>query len=221
MRFNNPLEAVTNLLYLATNSANIDEAKPFLRTAEVELRRASAITSQTLRFHKQATRPTSVTFAQLVDGILNGQHSRLTNALVRVKERNRAPHPVLCFEGEIRQVLVNLIGNATDAMHGTGGTLFVRGREGHDWRSGRSGLTITVADNGPGMSPIVQAKLFDAFFTTKGIGGTGLGLWISKEIVDRHHGRILLRSSQRANRSGSLLSLFLPFDAAARIDLLA
>lgn len=213
---NNPLEAVTNLLYLATNSSDLQEAKPFLETAEVELRRASAITSQTLRFHKQATRPTSVTFADLMAGIFTGQHSRLVNAHIRISERDRAPHPTLCFEGEIRQVLTNLIGNAIDAMHGRGGVLSVRGREGHDWQSGRTGVIITIADNGTGMSEITRAKLFDAFFTTKGIGGTGLGLWISKEILDRHHGRILFRSSQRAQCSGTVFTIFLPFDAVAR-----
>ena len=132
---------------------------------------------------------------------------------MRVFERNRAKLPVSCFEGEIRQVLSNLIGNAIDAMNRTGGTLHLRGRDGHHWRSGRPGLVITVADSGSGIAPAVRARIFDAFFTTKGIGGTGLGLWISCEIVHRHHGTLKLRTSQRPARSGTVFTLFLPHDA--------
>ena len=213
---NNPLEAVTNLLFLAQNSKHLDEAKPFLDTADLELRRASAITKQALRFHKQATRPTSVTFAELVSDLLTGRHSRMRNSHIVLDEKDRSTHSVLCFEGEIRQVLSNLVGNAIDAMHGRGGTLFIRGRNGCDWRTGKSGLIITIADTGAGMSDLTKAKLFDAFFTTKGIGGTGLGLWISKEIMDRHTGRIAFKSSERPRLSGTVFTVFLPFNAVVR-----
>ena len=213
---NNPLEAVTNLLFLAQNSKDLDEAKPFLDSADIELRRASAITNQALRFHKQATRPTSITFEELVSGLLAGRHSRLLNSHILLDEKDRSTQPVLCFEGEIRQVLSNLVGNAIDAMHGRGGTLFIRCRDGRDWRTGKLGMVITIADTGSGMSAITQAKLFDAFFTTKGIGGTGLGLWISKEIIDRHGGRIAYKSSERPGLSGTVFTIFLPFDAIVR-----
>ena len=214
---NNPLEAVTNLLYLARTSKSLPEAHPYLATADVELRRVAAITNKTLRFHRQATRATNVTFADLLQGILTGQHSRLNNTRVRVVERNRATLTVCCFEGEIRQVLNNLIGNAIDAMSATGGTLHLRGRDGHHWTTGRPGLILTVADSGIGMSPAVRARIFDAFYTTKGIGGTGLGLWISREIIDRHHGRFSLRTSQCPTRTGTVFSIFLPHDAVAPI----
>ena len=82
--------------------------------------------------------------------------------------RKRVRTPVLCFDGEIRQVMNNLVGNAIDAMHPQGGNLFLRGREGRDWRSGRKGVFLTVADTGPGMSAQTQSKSFEAFFTTKG-----------------------------------------------------
>ena len=127
----------------------------------------------------------------------------------------RAHRPVLCFDGEIRQVLGNLIGNAIDVM-GKGGRLPIRSREGHQWKTGSEGLVLTVADTGPGMSPKTMAKVFDAFFTTKGIGGTGLGLWISKEIVERHHGHFGVRSSQRPGTAGTVFTLFLPFTAVSR-----
>lgn len=120
-----------------------------------------------------------------------------------------AKQPVECFEGDIRQVLSNLVGNAIDAMP-RGGRLVIRSREGTEWSSGRVGLFLTVADSGCGISTEARGKLFEAFFTTKGIGGTGLGLWISAEIMERHQGRIRLRSSQNPDRCGTTVTLFLP-----------
>ena len=210
---NNPLEAVTNLLYLANTSEDLEEARPYLRNADIELRRASVITQQTLRFHRQATRPTQVTFAELVKGILTGQHSRLANSGAEVEERNRASRPVLCMEGEVRQVLSNLVSNAIDAMSGGGGTLYIRGRDGQDWKSGEPGMVMTIADTGIGMSETTRTKVFEAFYTTKGVGGSGLGLWISKEIIDRHRGHLRIRSKQFGSRTGTVIALFLPAEA--------
>ncbi len=123
---------------------------------------------------------------------------------------------VLCFEGKIRQVLNNLVGNAADAMYPTGGRLLVRTRDGRNWLTGSKGLVLTIADTGPGMSPQILQKAFQAFFTTKGMEGTGLGLWVSKEIVSRHHGELRLRSSQREGHTGTVFALFLPYEAATR-----
>lgn len=213
---NNPLESVTNLLYLAGASADMAEVKDYLATADRELRRAGAITSQTLRFHKQSSSPTEVTCAELIGDVLSIYHGRLVNSHVQVQERNRGAEKVRCFEGEIRQVLNNLVGNAIDAMHPDGGRLLLRSRVATDWATGRRGLAIAVADTGPGMSAHTITKAFEPFFTTKGIAGTGLGLWISREIITRHQGRLTLRSSHTAGRSGTVVALFLPFDAAAR-----
>ena len=210
---NNPLEAVTNLLYLARHTEDLSEIKTYLSTADGELRRTSAIANQTLRFHKQSTRPLEVSCEELFGNVLGIHHSRLSNVRVQVEKRKRAMKPVTCFDGEIRQVLSNLVGNAVDAMGTSGGRLLLRSREGHDWTTGRSGLVLTIADTGEGMSKATAAKLFSAFFTTKGIGGTGLGLWISKEIVDRHHGRMTVRSQPG---SGTVFVVFLPFDATMR-----
>jgi signal transduction histidine kinase len=124
---------------------------------------------------------------------------------------------VRCFEGEIRQVLSNLVSNAIDAMQPhRGGRLLLRSRVGRDWTTGRPGLVITVADSGGGMSPSVLSRIFQPFYTTKGINGTGLGLWVSSEIIDRHQGTLRLRSSQREGRSGTTFTMFLPFDAVTR-----
>jgi signal transduction histidine kinase len=209
---NNPLESVTNLLYLAQIAERIPEVRRHLDLADRELRRVSAITNQTLRFHKQSTSPTEITCDALIDGVLSIFQGRILNSNIRVDKRCLSQRPIRCFEGEIRQVLSNLIGNAADAMHRKGGRLFLRGREGHD-RAGREGIFLTVADDGPGMSAETLAKAFEPFFTTKGFSGTGLGLWVSQEIVDRHRGKLRLRSTQGR---GTVLTIFLPFAAAAR-----
>ena len=213
---NNPLESVTNLLYLARADASTDALKEYLDTADRELRRVAAITNQTLRFHKQSTRPTEITCEELVEGVISIYQGRIVNSRIRVESRKRATKPVLCFTGEIRQVINNLVGNAIDAMHPEGGRLIFRSRDGMDWKTQRRGLVITVADTGPGMTPHTLEKAFKPFFTTKGIGGTGLGLWISQEIMRRHHGEIRLRSSQRPGHSGTVFAFFLPYEAVTR-----
>jgi PAS domain S-box-containing protein len=213
---NNPLEAVTNLLYLARAVEDRDQSREYLALADAELRRACAITSQTLRFHKQATRPTEVNCEELMGSALDILRSRLLNSNVQVEKRKRAHRPVLCFEGEVRQVIANLLINSVDAMHPNGGRLLLRSREGRDHATGRAGLVLTIADTGAGMSSQTLARIFEPFYTTKGMAGTGLGLWISKEIVERHHGCLRVRSSQRPGRTGTVFTLFLPFDAATR-----
>ena len=208
---NNPLESVTNLLYLMRSSSDLDEMQNYLETAERELRRVSLITSQTLRFHRQSTSAAPAFCYDLIGESLAMFQSRIVNNKIEVEKQKRAEQPVQCLGGEIRQVLNNLIGNAIDAMP-TGGRLLLRSREADNHRTGKRGLVITVADNGTGMSPEVQKKAFDAFYTTKGIGGTGLGLWISCEIVARHHGELRVRSSSKPGKSGSVFTLFLPFE---------
>ena len=213
---NNPLESVTNLLYLARNSGDLNEAQEYLDTAERELRRVSAISNQTLRFYKQSTKPRAVRCEELFESVLSIYQGRLVNSRVHVEKRKRAERAVMCFEGEIRQVLNNLVGNAVDALHPGGGRLLLRSREARDWQTGRRGLVLTVADTGEGIRPEVLTKMYDAFFTTKGIGGTGLGLWVSRETVLRHQGSLRARSRQTEGRSGTVFQLFLPFEAASR-----
>jgi len=125
-----------------------------------------------------------------------------------VERRNGAQEPVECFEGEIRQAMANLIGNAIDAMHPKGGKLLLRSRNATDWATGRKGLVITVADTGSGIPTEAFSRLFEPFFTTKGHGGNGLGLWITKGIVARHEGKLSLRSKVG---KGTVAKLFLPF----------
>ena len=215
---NNPLESVTNLLYITRSHATDPEMIAMLDLADTELRRVSIIANQTLRFHKQASNPREITSDELFSTVLGLYEGRLRNSSVWVEKRKRTERPVACFEGDIRQVLNNLVANAIDAMP-TGGRLLLRSREGRDWTTLRKGLVLTVADTGFGMDAATQARIFEAFFTTKGINGTGLGLWISTGIMERHQGRLRMRSrritpdSPNGNHHGTVFNLFLPFEA--------
>ena len=214
---NNPLESVTNLLYLAEHSEDPEKTKMYVQTAERELRRVSVIANQTLRFHKQSSSPQEISGDQLIKSVLSLFQSRFVNSGIQVEERKRATLAVRCFEGEIRQVLSNLVSNAIDAMQPLGGgRLLLRSHAGREWRTGRPGLVITVADTGSGMPAAVANRVFEPFYTTKGISGTGLGLWVSNEIVQRHQGTLRFRSSEKKGRSGTVFALFLPFDAVSR-----
>ncbi|MGI4756844.1 MAG: ATP-binding protein [Janthinobacterium lividum] len=213
---NNPLEAVTNLLYLTTAELLPDTARNYLNMASEELARVSQIAGQTLRFHRQSTRPRSVTPAELLEPVLALYQGRMVNALVKAKSEHRGEPHFTCYEGDIRQVLNNLVGNAIDAMRGAG-VLRIRSRAATDMRTGVPGVRITVADNGHGMPDSVAKHIFEPFYTTKGIHGTGLGLWISHEIVEKHHGSLKVRSRiathQGDDLSGTVFVLFLPRDA--------
>jgi len=214
---NNPLESVMNLIYLAERSETPAQTRQYLATADRELQRVKLITTQSLRFFKQSTKPQAVGCTELLDSVLDLYHSRILNAHVIVRRRERSTRSVICMESEIRQVLNNLVSNAIDAMRtvetstDTNNRLIIRTREGVEPRYGRPGVILTIADTGVGISPDTLRNIYKAFYTTKGIGGTGLGLWISSEIVERHHGRLLVRSSTREGRRGTVFTLFLPY----------
>ena len=212
---NNPLEAVMNLLYLARYSDDLENAREYLESAEQELKRVSLITSQSLRFYKQSTRPQAVTGTSLLVSVLDLYEVRLRNARISIERRERLTQSFICLESEIRQVLNNLVRNALDAMLPDGGRLIIRSRETTEWRTDAKGILITVADTGTGISPETLKSIYKAFFTTKGISGTGLGLWISSEIVQRHQGRLRVRSSQDPRHHGTVFQLFLPYQGIA------
>jgi signal transduction histidine kinase len=207
---NNPLEAVTNLLYLIDQERDLPgPVRDFTRLAQQELARVTQIATQTLRFYRQSTGRNAVRVSELLDSVLKLYQGRLTSAGVRVVREYRAAKPLLCFEGELRQVFTNLIGNALDASR-TGGQITVREREATDWRTGRKGVLVTVADTGHGMPRETLARIFEPFFSTKGITGTGLGLWVSLEIIQKHEGKIKARSSASPEHHGTVFSVFVP-----------
>ncbi len=209
---NNPLEAVTNLLYLLLQSPLNNEQESFCTTMMAELQRVSAIATHTLRFHRQSTNASHTRLQSLVDSVLTLFEGKIRNAGITVQCRLLPDHQVLGYEGELRQVLANLVGNAIDALAAapTLRTLSIRTHSGHHPRSSMAGITLTVADNGSGMAASTLTRIFDPFFTTKGDIGTGLGLWISTEIVHKHRGSIRVRSSQTPEARGTVFRVFLP-----------
>jgi two-component system, sporulation sensor kinase C len=208
---NNPLEAITNLVYLARGKCNDLEAANLLGMAEKELKAVAHITAQSLRFHRQSTKATAVRPVDLISTVLDLYERRLIELGIVVTRKDSMSESIVCFESEIQLVISNLVRNAVDAMSKSGGRMVVRTREATRWRSVAKGVVITVADTGTGMSPETLSKIYQAFYTTKGIAGTGLGLWVSSEIVDRHHGQLLVRSRMTPRSSGTVFELFLPY----------
>ena len=213
---NNPLEAITNLLFLLRNFCQLqDPALKYVTMAEQEARRIAEITQQTLRFYRQSTLPTRAKMSELLDSVLSLFNGRL-NALNIQVERDYDPEmDLFCFAGELRQVFANLVGNAIDAT-GEGGRLLVRARRSRNWNDpAQTGVRFVVADNGTGMEPSVRERVFEAFFTTKEVTGTGLGLWVSHEIIVKHRGLVHVRSRTTADgkSSGTVFEIFFPDDS--------
>ncbi len=210
---NNPLEAITNLLYLLSNHCELpDPARSYVEMAEHEVRRIAEITQQTLRFYRQSTLPARANLAELLDSVLSLHHGRLRNLDISVERRYDSATDLYCFAGEIRQVFANLIGNAIDAMP-EGGRLIVRARRSRDWHNpSQIGIRFLVADTGSGMDSTVKKHIFEPFFTTKDVTGTGLGLWVTSEIIAKHNGtiRVRSRSESQGGKSGTVFALFFP-----------
>jgi signal transduction histidine kinase len=208
---NNPLEAVTNCLYLLAQSHLPAEARTYLNLAQNELNRVTQITIQTLRFFRSSTRPVNVDIHEVIDNVLSLLDSRFRQLDIEVVREFEADLPIFAQEGELRQVIANLVSNAIDAIQ-QHGRIVVRTSKARDWRGNREGLSITVADNGVGMDRPTRERIFEPFFSTKGPTGTGLGLWISQEIVHKHHGMIRVRSRRQSNGTcgTTVFRLFLP-----------
>ena len=208
---NNPLEAVTNLLFLVGNTPLTGEAREWLDQASHELNRVAQITVQTLRFHRRSSRPVATELRDIVENVLPLFDSRVRLLQATVDLRMRSCPAVLVHDGEIRQVVANLVGNAIDAL-GEAGLLRLRLAPFTHPRSGVHGVVLTVADNGHGMSSATLARIFEPFFSTKGITGTGLGLWVSLEIVEKHGGSLRVRSrrAQPGRPGGTVFRFFLP-----------
>ncbi|HEY0786319.1 MAG TPA: ATP-binding protein [Acidobacteriaceae bacterium] len=217
---NNPLEAVTNLLYLLRHHGELaPQARDWAVSAQHEVERVSAITQQTLRFHRQSTRRMGAQLTDLLDSVLTLYRGRVATLQVAVERRYRPTGELLCFTGELRQLFANLIGNALDAMQPGGGRLILSVRASQSWREPEgSGVRVTIADTGCGMSRKVQSRIFEPFYTTKEATGTGLGLWVGAEIMAKHGVRLRIRSRQRepgeAVGGGTVFLLFFPFALA-------
>jgi PAS domain S-box-containing protein len=215
---NNPLEAITNLHFLLRNFSDLPEAaKQYVSMAEYEVRRIAEITQQTLRFYRQPTHPARATLAELLDSVLSLYQGRINALDIRVERHYEPELTLFCFAGEIRQVFANLVGNAIDASS-AGGRLLLRARRSRDWKNpAQTGIRFAIADTGSGMEPEICEHIFEAFFTTKEVTGTGLGLWVSHEIILKHQGIVRVRSRASAPGNsktpatiGTVFEVFLP-----------
>ena len=207
---NNPLESVTNLLYLIDTSSTLEEVKLYSATAMDELTRVSEIAIHSLKFFRQLSNPTTVYLTELVDSALVLYRARLISACVAVQKDYRACPPITAMAGELRQVIVNLVGNALDSMRG-GGVLKVRIDRSTEHSNGaRPGMRLTIADSGSGIPPEIKDRLFEPFISSKGETGTGLGLWVSSEIIRKHGGSIKFKSNSSSPSTGTVFSIFLP-----------
>jgi len=209
---NNPLEAVTNLLYLSENAPSLPESRRYLAAAQQELTRVSNIATQTLRFHRQSTNPRETSLQELFESVLTLFQGRINGAGITIERRYDTDRRITAFEGDLRQVFANLISNSLDASV-RGGKITIHVRDGKNRCS--EGVRVAVADSGTGMSPETRRRIFEPFFTTKSTTGTGLGLWVSSEILTNHRASIKVRTSQSPRHHGTVFSIFFPTNAAA------
>jgi len=209
----NPLDTVSNLLFLLRHESYPNpETKNYLDLASEELARITQITGQLLTFHREAQSPVQVDLAKVLDSVLTLYAPQITMTGITVTSRFDTLCPVRGFPGELRQVFANLVVNAIHSMP-DGGKIFL-----HIYESSlasdpeRKGVRVTVLDNGAGIPPGVRKNLFAPFYTTKGEGGTGLGLWVTRGIIEKHEGTIHFISTVRPGRSGTAFSVFIPFE---------
>jgi len=209
----NPLDTVTNLVYLLQHDSNSTAVtRQYLEMASDELARITQITGQLLTFHREARYPLEVCLAEVIESVLTLYGPQLRNADIEVDKRIQTHAYVRGFPGELRQVFSNLVGNAIDAMpHGGRLILSVRAAS-RPGDPSRKGIRTTIIDTGLGIPLGVKRNLFAPFYTTKGEKGTGLGLWVSRGIVEKHEGTIHVVSTVREGRAGTAFSVFLPFE---------
>jgi two-component system, NtrC family, sensor kinase len=204
---NNPLESLTNLLYLAQSSGSVEGIHQYLASASDELARISRITRQTLSFHRDTRTPVAIDVGSLLADVIELFEKSATARRVRVVFDRRPTFTIYGFPGQLSQVLGNLVRNAAEAAQ-PGTDVVIRVRSFH--RDGREGARVTIHDRGAGIPRDVQRMMFDPFFTTKELRGSGLGLWVSRNLVMKHHGTIRFRSSTRPGASGTTFEVFLP-----------
>ena len=211
---NNPLAAVTNTLYLALTDPDLSEVtRGYLGQAEQELARVAAVTTQTLRFHQQSAAPAEVELGELMDSAYTLFQKRFRSRGIALRTEYSCKDRLFCRGDELRQVFANLLSNALDATP-DGGLVRIRIREARD-ADGARGIRVSVADTGHGIPKELHRRIFEPFVSTKDATGTGLGLWVTLGIVQRHKGKIVMRSrvkSDCAARGGTIFSLFFPTD---------
>jgi PAS domain S-box-containing protein len=208
---NNPLSAIMNALYLLRTSPDMPERSLIhIRTAEAELARIVNITKQTLAFYREIFSPVAISLPGLLEEVLSSCSIRIEEKNVQISKRYGNTDDLRAFPGELRQALSNLVLNAIEAVPPSG-KIAVRVHRAGELPE-KSGIRITIADNGSGIAPENLTRVFEPFFTTKESKGSGLGLWVSLGIVQKHGGTVKVRSSVSKRRHGTCLMIFLPYN---------
>ena len=206
---NNPLEAVTNLMFLARSEQSLEASRRLLEAADHELQRVAHITRQTLGFYRDTTSPVELDMSEIIRGVVDVFHRKLASHGVTVAVETEGHVPGYGVPGELRQVFSNLLSNAIDASP-AGSNIRIRIRQVGDKAQ------VTIVDQGAGIPQASRAQIFEPFFTTKKNVGTGLGLWISQEIIQNHGGSIRFRSSVAAGKSGTVFVVQVARSGAAQ-----
>jgi PAS domain S-box-containing protein len=216
---NNPLEAIANLLYLITVSESAEQARTQASEALDELMRVSLMTQSTLKLHRESGMPRLTMLSEVLESVLTMFRGRLRTMSVEVKVDAQREFPIACMPSEAQQIFANFIANSIEAIQKSG-RIVIRLRPSCDWRTRDiPGMRVTFYDNGPGIDRSTLSHIFEPFFTTKPETGTGLGLWVVAELVERHKGSVHVRSSQKPGACGTVFSIFLPqSDLAPRQD---
>jgi PAS domain S-box-containing protein len=217
----NPLDTVSNLLFLLRQEPYATtDTKHYLELATDELARITQITGQLLTFHREAQSPLAVSLVKVIESVLTLYAPQISMQGITVIKRFETNRSVRGFPGELRQVFANLVANAVHSMPNGGRLLLHVFESSLPFDSERKGIRITVLDNGTGIPPGVRKNLFAPFYTTKGESGTGLGLWVTRGIIEKHEGTIHFVSTVRPGRCGTAFSVFLPFEQTlGKLDL--
>jgi PAS domain S-box-containing protein len=212
---NNPVEAISNAFVLLRDHSSLDqEAQYYARLAEQELARVAHITKQILSFYRESQQPVVVSVAEVLDSVLELQSRRMRAHGVALEKRFRRNAAIQAFPNELKQVFLNLVGNAIEAMS-EGGRLRVRVDERNEESSGRRGVLVSICDTGSGIDANCAKRIFEPFFTTKETKGTGLGLWISRGIIQKYEGSIRFRSMRLTSGRATCFSVFIPGTTAS------
>jgi two-component system, NtrC family, sensor kinase len=207
---NNPLEAILNVFHLLRSHSSLDiEGLEYARMAEAELLRVAHIVKHTLSFYRESQLPVAVSISEVLDNVLELQSRNIQLQRITLEKRYLTDVVIQGFPGELRQVFMNLIGNAIQAMP-HGGKLRVSVHERVDSRAQNGGISVTVSDTGSGIKSEHVKQLFEPFFTTKDTKGTGLGLWISKGIIQKYDGSIQFRSLRNSDASATCFRVVIP-----------
>jgi len=220
---NNPLAAVTNAVFLAKTADNLPALTiEHLEVADSELKRVAQITHQLLGFYRENQSPTVTSVTDVLSSAVGLLENKIKAKRARIEKQWDRDVQITAMASELRQVFCNLLANSLDAI-GDQGTIRLRVSEVSPVLYGRRYVRATVADNGTGISADARQRIFQPFFTTKGAVGTGLGLWVSKQIINKHGGTIRVRSKVSGHGRGTVFSVILPIDAAttSRESLLA